>query len=323
MRILVIFTGGTIGSSAKDGYISPDGNTRYQLLTMYRETTKDLQEFDVDMPYTVLSENLDGSHMTELVQSLNHHIKSEKYAGIIVTHGTDTLQYTAAAAGILFSEISIPVILVSSNYPLEDERANGLTNFVAAVEYIKNNGHPGVYVSYQNRGQEVKIFLACSLLRYDIYSDEIRNLAEMTVENSINPQLHHTKTFLYEQGGENEKIILTHNNIDLSHFDFGKTSPIKYILPYPGMQYEMPGEGTKAILFGSYHSGTIQTASHELQSFCKNIKERNIPMYICGVPEGIGYESTKYYEMLGINVLPYGTDIYWYMRLWIEAVYKS
>ena len=35
-RILVIFTGGTIGSAVKDGYISPDGEKGYRLIEEYR-----------------------------------------------------------------------------------------------------------------------------------------------------------------------------------------------------------------------------------------------------------------------------------------------
>ena len=94
-------------------------------------------------------------------------------------------------------------------------------------------------------------------------------------------------------------------------------SPIKFITPYPGIRYEIPEPEIKAILFGSYHSGTIQTSRKELIDFCTEMKKRNIPMYLCGVPDGTGYESTKYYKELGIESLPYGTDIYWYMKLWI------
>lgn len=311
MNILVLFTGGTIGSSVENGYISPNEKNKSKLIEMYRENTKDAQEFDVDTPYTVLSENLDGSHITKLVHCLNKYIKLKKYDGIIVTHGTDTLQYMAATIGILFEKAEVPVIFVSSNYPLEDERANGLENFKAAVEYIKAGGQSGVYVSYKNNGANVKLFEACNILRYDIYSDEIRSITKQEKTAGIRNDAC--------SEDEVKKSELNNGNIDLDKLDLGTDSPIKYIEPYPGIKYEIPDKDIKAILFGTYHSGTIQTASKELQKFCNEMKTRNIPMYICGVPEGIGYESTKYYDELGIKVLPYGTDIYWFMKLWISV----
>ena len=37
MKILVVFTGGTIGSCYNDGVISPDSSTRYKLIEMYKQ----------------------------------------------------------------------------------------------------------------------------------------------------------------------------------------------------------------------------------------------------------------------------------------------
>jgi len=61
----------------------------------------------------------------------------EHYDGIIITHGTDTLAYTAAALSFYFNAIKIPILLVSSDYPLDDSKANGLDNFMCAVEFIR------------------------------------------------------------------------------------------------------------------------------------------------------------------------------------------
>ena len=36
MKILVIFTGGTIGSEVKDGWISPDSSAKYELIANYK-----------------------------------------------------------------------------------------------------------------------------------------------------------------------------------------------------------------------------------------------------------------------------------------------
>lgn len=318
MRILVIFTGGTIGSSVTDGYISPNVTNKSKLINMYKEIEKSSQEFDEDIPYTVLSENIGGEHITKLIHCLDRHIKSKKYDGIIITHGTDTLQYMAAALSIVFEAVDIPVMLVSSNYPLENSCANGYDNFKSAVEYIKNKGTAGLYVPYKNVGEEMKIFTAYSMLRYDIYSDKIRRLEienSKVIESKINQKTGSVNDVSIDR--KNKGILQDIMHINPENINLSEISPIKFIMPYPGISYEIPGPDIKAVLFGSYHSGTIQTSRRELINFCSEMKKRNIQMYICGVPKGLGYESTKYYNELGIEVLPYGTDIYWYMKLWI------
>lgn len=301
MNILVIFTGGTIGSSMQDGFIAPKDDNKFKLIQMYKESTGDSQKFTVVTPYTILSENLNGRYITKLMECINIHMQERKYDGIIVLHGTDTLHYMAAGLSIVFAKTEIPLILVSSNYPLEDQRANGLYNFIHAVKYIQKRDEPGVYVSYKNRNEEEKIFMADRIVNYDIYSDTIRAIEEKKISSE----------WLLEKEG-------LHGIANIKVPMLKEISPIKFIRPYPGIQYEIPKYEVKAVLLGTYHSGTINTADNELKKFCEAMKEREIHVYICGVPDGVGYESTKHYKALGIKVLPYGTDIYWYMKLWIE-----
>lgn len=66
------------------------------------------------------------------------------YDGIVVTHGTDTLQYTSAFLAYIFDGLNVPIVLVSANYPLDDSRSNGFENFVGAIDFIKSGSGNGV-----------------------------------------------------------------------------------------------------------------------------------------------------------------------------------
>lgn len=59
--------------------------------------------------------------------------------GIILTHGSDTIQYTASFLSCIEEFTHIPVMVVCSNYVLTDNRANGLRNFSAAVDLSGTN----------------------------------------------------------------------------------------------------------------------------------------------------------------------------------------
>ena len=109
-KILVILTGGTIGSKVSSNDINIDSKTAYSLLERYREIYERETEFEVLSPYQVLSENMDLEYWMKLYENLNR-ISYEEYEGIIITHGSDTLSYTSNFLGYLYAEVPIPIIL--------------------------------------------------------------------------------------------------------------------------------------------------------------------------------------------------------------------
>ena len=163
MKILVIFTGGTIGSTLSDGWISPDSSTRYKLIDTYRQNHGDDVTFVTRSPYSILSENLSAQTLSALVNEVTAAL-NEDFDGIIVTHGTDTLQFSAAALAYATGNDTVPIVLVSSNYPLDDPRANGNANFRAAVSFIKNACGRGVFISYKNANDAVMFHNALEAL---------------------------------------------------------------------------------------------------------------------------------------------------------------
>jgi len=130
-------------------------------------------------PYTILSENLAADHIVTLAQTVNAMLQREDMQGVIVTHGTDTLQYGSAMMGYLFGNAQIPIVVVSSNYVLDDIRANGLINFRYAVDFIKGQYGTGVFVSYCNQGELPTIHRATRLQPLIPYSDYVGSVRNM------------------------------------------------------------------------------------------------------------------------------------------------
>ncbi|MDE5995625.1 MAG: asparaginase [Eubacterium sp.] len=96
MKILVMFTGGTIGCSSNEGVISPNEENTKLLLELYKKEYEKNVDFEIAEPYYKLSENNTGKTLERLISAVCDAVK-KNYSGIIVTHGTDTLQYSAAA----------------------------------------------------------------------------------------------------------------------------------------------------------------------------------------------------------------------------------
>ena len=147
-NILVTALGGTIGS-VKNDTVSLDGNI-FKILDYYKE--KDV-DFECVSPFACLSENMTKELWKELINYLEN-IDYEKYKGVIILHGSDTLAYTSSIIGNAFFDKNI--VLVASDKPIEDKTCNGTDNFINAVEHMKTN-NKGVYVSYDGiiKGDEI------------------------------------------------------------------------------------------------------------------------------------------------------------------------
>ncbi len=138
MKILIISTGGTIASK-KDDNIHLDAPFKVVNFAD-KNLIKDV-EFSFSCPYTVLSENMDFSHL----QSLVDEISRSDTDNIIILHGSDTLAFTSSFIANLFWDKNI--VLTASDKPIEDKAANGISNFNEALRHIIK-GEKGVFVSY-------------------------------------------------------------------------------------------------------------------------------------------------------------------------------
>ncbi|MCL2234126.1 MAG: asparaginase domain-containing protein [Firmicutes bacterium] len=131
----------------------------------------------------VLSENMDLKIRQEIANAIEKECKSCECDGIILTHGTDTLAYSATYLALKLSHIKIPVVIVSADYPLNDERSNGFANMQKAVEFIQRTNQVGVFVSYKNPGEETKIHYGARMLRTRAFDGHVSSAGE-TMHNS-------------------------------------------------------------------------------------------------------------------------------------------
>lgn len=300
----VIFTGGTIGSSVNGDYISTDDSKAYKLIDMY-EKKYGSEGFITDKPCEILSENITCKEYYVIVDAINKMIATG-VDGIILTHGSDTIQYTASVLSYVMEE-KLPIMIVCSNYVLEDNRANGLKNFHAAVDFIKNKYGVGVFVPYFGKDGITRIFYGNAILKHDAYSDELRGFEGKYYGD-------YAEGYFVESGNDNPTPV---NRVYKLPDSKKELSDILIINPYPGIKYPDP-TGYSAVLHTTYHSGTICTKSKNLYKFAKKCREQNIPMYILGTLEGIEYESCKAYESLEFRLLPHMSEISAYVVLWLD-----
>lgn len=302
MKISVIFTGGTIGSLAKNSWVGLDNSTQYMLLKNYSCTDSEIV-FETSSPYTILSENLSAAELNALQEEIAKKL-TENVDGIIVTHGTDTLQYTAAAMEYSFCDCEIPIIFVSAAYPLDNEKSNGYINFEAAIEFIKNKVGKGVFASYKNDGEDAtNIHLASRMLQHN--------------ENEANIySIDGTVYAKYDGAFTMNDIKMPDTVNQLGVIRYATDSQILAIQCAPGNSYSYSLDNIKAIIIKPYHSATLNTANTNFVKFCELAKQKQIPIFVSHVRPGDAYESSKLFKELNIVPLPYSTYISAYMKIW-------
>ncbi len=287
--ILLCLTGGTLGSSISQGRIALDENASGTLLKQYQNLDPEAfasVTFDCIQPLKLLSENLMPRHWGELINALEAKNPS-RYDGIIVGHGTDTLPYTAAALSYGLHGLPVPILLVSSNLPLSEDKANGLANFRAAVDFILTKQHPGVYVPYQNPGQKLALHRSLNLLSSLPLSCDFVSAGGQPLA-------------WYEHGRFQFNEKLDSEAREQWPIPPLFSSRILLLRPYPGLDYRaIDITGYQAVLHDLYHSGTACTANepgaaHALPDFIDRCRRKNVNVYLAPInPEQRYYQTSQ------------------------------
>lgn len=301
-KILVIFTGGTIGSVKNENTINVNESSSYCLLDLYdKYQDKRDVKFDILQPFNILSEDLIPNDWLVLYNTLTS-VNIMNYDGIIILHGTDTLPYTSAALSYLFNHTPIPIVLTASNYPIDDSRSNGLINFINSVDFILNNKISGVFVIFQNVLGDILVHIGTRLTNACTYDFE--GQFNFDSFNSVPFGRINMGTFIRNNHYLNPDIDMFHQNkISLNISEIQFSSDVLYISPRPGLNYshfDFSKVKPKAVIHNLYHAATACTREtlgnlYSLAHFTSYCINKNVDVYICPITNLSGdmYQSLR------------------------------
>jgi L-asparaginase len=123
--ILLITTGGTFG-------MLPDARGFLRGVVKAVPEINALARVSVAAPFALDSSSMVPAHWAALAGLIAGRMGD--FDGFVVTHGTDTMAYTAAALSFLLQNLRKPVILTGAQRPLLEIRTDARANLVDAVE---------------------------------------------------------------------------------------------------------------------------------------------------------------------------------------------
>lgn len=145
IRLTLIGTGGTIAGAARTASVSTDYQPASLSLSAVVDTVPELrQRYDIDVmqPMQLASYDVRPEHWLELHAAVMQAVQNPEVAGIVVTHGTDTLEETAT-----FLHLSVdsdkPIVVVGAMRPATAYSADGPANLLDACSVAASRSARG------------------------------------------------------------------------------------------------------------------------------------------------------------------------------------
>ena len=146
-RIALISTGGTIAS--KIDYRTGGVKSALSAFELYG-SVPELADYAIIEPEVLLSEyseNLNTQHWGLIAKRILEKLRSNDYRGIIISHGTDTMHYTASALSFALQDVPVPIVLVGAQRSSDRPSSDAATNLIGATLFVLKSDVTGVFVA--------------------------------------------------------------------------------------------------------------------------------------------------------------------------------
>ena len=145
-HILMIGTGGTIASEMSPDGLTPEISSEQLLAAVPR--IGELCEVDCLQLYSLDSTSLRPAHWQGLARAIR--ARYDAYDGFVVSHGTDTMAYTAAALSYLIQGSPKPIVLTGAQKPIWFDGTDSKRNLTDAFVYACR-GCGGVQIVFNGK----------------------------------------------------------------------------------------------------------------------------------------------------------------------------
>lgn len=296
-RILLIYTGGTIGM-IKDFNTGALKNFNFdELLNHIPELQLlECQIETISFKSPIDSSNMNPSFWVDLVEIIEENY--QVFDGFMVLHGSDTMSYTASALSFMLENLSKPVIFTGSQLPIGDLRTDAKENLITSIQIA----------AFQENGIS-KIQEVCLYFEYKLY--RANRTTKINAEHfeafaSLNyPPLAESGVHLVF----NDNALLKTNNSQTLKVHKDLEDGILLIKMFPGLKEEslnhmLSWKDLKGVIIETFGSGNV-TNEPWLTSALSSIIKKNIPVVnvtqCSGGSVSMGlYETSTHLKEIGV-----------------------
>jgi len=259
MKILLLGTGGTIACLPGEQGLAPAFCAR-ELLDFIDFPAGEITSRDL---FALDSSNMQPEEWRVMARAVRDAV-NEGFDAVVITHGTDTLAYTASMLSFMLRGIPIPVVLTGSQYPIAYPDSDGKPNLTNALISARSLGG-GVYICFGDR-----VILGCR-------SVKVRSMSLNAFESINYPNIG-----TIAQG----KYISLHMPPQPAQFSYSDhvESNVALVKLIPGTNPAifsmLPDCGSKGVVVEAFGLGGVHNIRRNHTEAIAALIERNIPVVL-------------------------------------------
>ncbi len=286
-RLLIIYTGGTIGMvrDPKTGALAPF-DFDHLIDNVPRLARLGYTLGRVQFHPAIDSSNMSPAHWAAIARAIEANYS--RYDGFVVLHGTDTMAYTASALSFMLQNLAKPVIVTGSQLPISDIREDGTTNLITALQIAAARDDVG-----QPMVREVAISFGDTLVRGNratkASSTEFGAFRSFNYPALATMNLHirFREELLWRPSARG--AFSTQTTLDPA---------VSVVFLHPGMteaslRAQLAESGIKAFVLRTYGAGNAPTTPWFTSAIADAVREGRLIVNVTQCPDG-GVEETRY-----------------------------
>ncbi|MGC8479146.1 MAG: asparaginase domain-containing protein [Candidatus Micrarchaeia archaeon] len=153
-KVAIITTGGTISSVSSENGIKPSEGVIKLILEKLSYNMNTLISKDGKTKVNIIplfnkdSTNITLADQANIAKTVYNSLTDAD--GIVITHGTDTLQFTSSILSLMVQNPNKPVVITGSMQTIESEKTDAYSNISDALKFAVG-GINGVFVAFHKR----------------------------------------------------------------------------------------------------------------------------------------------------------------------------
>ena len=289
-RLLIIYTGGTIGmvDDPETGTLKPF-NFDHLIDNVPRIKKLDFEIDHIQFDPPIDSSDMNPAHWEAIARAIAENY--DNHDGFVVLHGTDTMAYTASALSFMLENLNKPVIITGSQLPMCEVRTDGEENLITALQIAAattNERRPRPMI------QEVAILFENYLWRGNRSTKMSADNFNAFKSNNY-PKLAQIGLGIHF----NEEVLWRLPFTRPLILRCGMDTAVTFIDIFPGLtneslRYQLAMPGVKGIVLKTYGAGNGPTASWFTKAITEAIERGIIVLNVTQCPNG-GVHDRRYY----------------------------
>ena len=296
----LVITGGTIASK-----LDPrTGGVKWltevdEFIKFYPELLNIVNIKKIDVPFMIFSESMTSEYWIKIAESVKKMLDDKEIEGVIVTHGTDFLGYTAAALSFFFRDLGKPTVLTYSQRSIDRASSDASLNLQCAARMAISDCAQVMLVGHASINDDYCYAMSGTKTRkmHSSRRDAFKVINDSPIAKVWADKVEFLKEYKKRDDKKKGELDVNFNDkIALVKFYPGQDASILdfYVLKYKGIVVETSGLG---------HLPVSESGSNWLPTLKKHIRNGFV---VCAAAQTINGRLDPYVYSNGRELLDAG-----------------